>query len=129
MQNKFNVDFHIHIYTSWIDSFYEAGPRDLETFTKQFYKRELNAATLTSFNDNRFDRLMETSKGLPIDWGIEHSNIGAIVTMPKGEKFYWFNSDEKPTAQGHFLIIGNKRESSHIKPYRNLEEITPVIET
>jgi len=121
-KNKFNADFHLHIYTSWIGSFYEAGPRDLKTFTEQFNKRELNAATLTSFNDNQFDRLMDTSKNLPIDWSIQDSDLGVTVTMPNGEKFYWFNSDEKPTLQGHFLIVGNKRETTHIKPYRNLEE-------
>jgi len=122
MREKFRADFHLHIYTSWIDPFYEAGPRDLKTFTEQFNKRGLNAATLTSFNDNRFDRLMDTSKNLPMDWSIKDSDLGAIVTMPNGEKFYWFNSDEKPTLQGHFLIVGNKRETPHIKPYRNLEE-------
>lgn len=121
MKEKFNVDFHLHIYSSWVDPFYEPGPRDLETLTKQFSKRGLNAATLTSFNDNRFDKLMETSKDLPIDWTIQDSDIGSIITMANGKKFYWFNSDEKPTLQGHFLIVGNKRETTHIKSYQNLE--------
>ena len=65
---------------------------------------------------------METSKDLPIDWTIQDSDIGSIITMANGKKFYWFNSDEKPTSQGHFLIVGNKRETVHIKPYKDLEE-------
>jgi len=53
--NRFKADFHLHIYNSWVDDFYERGPRDLKTFTEQFSKRGLNAGTLTSFNDNRFN--------------------------------------------------------------------------
>ncbi len=65
---------------------------------------------------------METSKKLPIDWSVQDSDLGAIVTMPNGKKFYWFNSDEKPTLQGHFLIVGNKRQTPFVKPYQPLED-------
>ena len=116
------VDSHLHIYTSWIDPKYEQGPRDLETLTREFSERGLNAGTMTSFNDNRFDELIDTGKDLPYGWNIQHEDRGAIVTMPDGKKFYWFNSDEKPTKQGHILIIGNKRQTEHIKPYQNLGE-------
>jgi len=118
----FRADCHVHIYTSWNDVKYEAGPRDLITLTQEFSKRGLGAATITSFNDHRFDKFMETAKDLPYDWQIEDSDIGAVIKMPDGKKFYWFNSDEKPTKQGHILLIGNKRESPHIKSNQDLGE-------
>ena len=118
---QFKVDSHLHIYTSWIDPKYEQGPRDLITLTREFIKRGLNAGTITSFNDNRFDRLIDNSD-LPYDWDIKNEDKGVIITTDFGKKFYWFNSDEKPTKQGHILLIGNKRQTKHIKPYQNLEE-------
>lgn len=121
-EEKFRADFHLHIYTSWDDKLYEAGPRSLATLTREFSKRGLNAATMTSFKDNRFDRLMDSARELPYDWGIKESDLGAIVTDEQGRKFYWFNSDEKPTSEGHFLIVGNKRGTPHVKPYQPFGE-------
>ncbi|MEK6875357.1 MAG: hypothetical protein AABX30_01600 [Nanoarchaeota archaeon] len=126
IKNSFKIDSHVHIYTSYLDKRWEPGPRDLETFTKEFSKRGLNASTLTNFNDERYELFIETAKNLPKGWDFKEYKRGAIVTMPdktdpNGNKFYWFKSQEIPTEKGHVLFLGTLK-GKHIKPFKSLEE-------
>lgn len=122
IKKYFRVDSHLHIYTSWKDTLWEPGPRDLESFTKEFTSRGLDSATLTNFNDDRYENFMETAKTFPKDWDFKEYERGAIVNLPDGKNFYWLKSQEIPTEQGHVLFTG-VRKNNHIKPYRNIEEV------
>ncbi len=122
IKKYFKLDSHLHIYTSWKDNLWEPGPRDLETFTREFSLRGLDSAALTNFNDDRYETFMETGKNLPRDWDFKEYERGAIINLPDGKKFYWLKSQEIPTEQGHVLFTG-VRKNNHIKPYRNIEEV------
>ncbi len=119
--SKFRADFHLHVYTRWRDSNWEPGPRDIKTFTEEFNKRGLDLATLTNFNDDRYERFIETAKNLPKSWKFQEYRRGAKVLMPDKRDFYWIKSQEIPTQEGHVLFSGIERGRFY-EPSKPLEQ-------
>ena len=120
MAERIRQDWHLHLYTSWRDEAWEKGPRDLATLTTRFLDRGLRVATITSFNDDRCERMLKTAADLPSGWAYAEEKRGATVTIPDGRKFSWVNSQEVPTTSGHVLLVGTKL-GQPVTPYQSLE--------
>lgn len=117
MENgEVRADFHLHVYTSFADYEMEIGPRDAYSLTKGFMKKGLDVATITDFRSNSFDELIQSLDDIPKDWNVKSwSPRGFILQTDEDKEFGWIRTDEKPTAEGHILIIGG--ESSRDIPH------------